>query len=42
MQKVTTKTSSNPEPETDPEVIAFRTQFEDKSPLDELFRLGAQ
>jgi hypothetical protein len=28
--------------ETDAEVIAFRAQFEDRSPLDDLVRQGAQ
>ena len=41
MKKVTTKRSSNPV-EHDPEVLAFRAQFDGRSPLDEIIRTGAQ
>ena len=41
MKKVTAKPSSNPV-EQDAEVLAFRAQFDDKSPLDEIIRVGAQ
>jgi putative transposase len=41
MKKVTTKPSSNPV-EHDPEVLVFRAQFDDRSPLDEIIRAGAQ
>ena len=41
MKKVTTKRSSNPV-EHDPEVVAFRAQFDGRSPLDEIIRVGAQ
>ena len=43
MQKVTTERLTRPESiELDPEVIAFRKQFEAVSSLDEMVRLGAQ
>ncbi len=42
MKKVTTEDARNPEGELDAEVIAFRSQFGDSSPLDELVREGAQ
>ena len=41
MKKVTAKPSSNPV-EQDAEILAFRAQFDDKSPLDEIIRMGAQ
>ena len=41
MKKVTTKRSSNPV-EHDPGVLAFRAQFDGRSPLDEIIRTGAQ
>ena len=41
MNKVTKERASNPV-ECDPEVLAFRAQFEDQSPLDEIIRSGAQ
>jgi len=42
MRKVTTERRVNPVQHTDPEVLAFRAQFDDKSPLDEIIRTGAQ
>ena len=42
MSKVTTGRGSNPEVEVDSEVIAFRSQFEERSPLDQIVRDGAQ
>ena len=43
MKKVTTEQLARPESiDVDPEVIAFRKQFEAVSSLDELVRLGAQ
>ena len=42
MKKVTTEQLSRPESEVDPEVLAFRSQFNSVSPLDELVRQGAQ
>lgn len=42
MKKITTDQLSRPESELDPEVIAFRKQFEAVSPLDEIVRKGAQ
>ncbi len=42
MKKVTTEQLSRPESDLDPEVLAFRSQFESVSPLDELVRQGAQ
>jgi putative transposase len=43
MNKSTTKRKSKPvEQEIDSEVLAFRRQFDDKSPLDELVREGAR
>lgn len=42
MRKVTTEELRNPEGTVDPEVVAFRSQFEDRSPLDEIVRAGAQ
>jgi len=42
MKKVTTEQLSRPESELDPEVLAFRSQFNSVSPLDELVRQGAQ
>ena len=42
MQKVTTEQLTRPDSELDPEVIAFRKQFEPSSPLEELVRQGAQ
>jgi len=41
MKKVTTDQSASPESELDPEVLAFRSQFNSVSPLDELVREGA-
>jgi transposase-like protein len=41
MKKVTKERPSNPV-EQDSEVLAFRAQFDDKSPLDEIIRMGAQ
>jgi len=40
MKKVTTEQLSRPESELDPEVIAFRKQFDAVSPLDEIVRKG--
>lgn len=42
MKKVTTEQLSRPESDLDPEVLAFRSQFNSVSPLDELVRQGAQ
>lgn len=42
MKKVTTEQLSRPESDLDPEVLAFRSQFNSVSPLDELVRRGAQ
>lgn len=42
MKKVTTEQLSRPESELDLEVLAFRSQFNSASPLDELVRQGAQ
>ena len=43
MVKATTARELNPDADqVDPEVIAFRAQFDEQSPLDELVRLGAQ
>ena len=42
MQKVTREQLTRPESTLDPEVIAFKKQFEPASPLDELVRQGAQ
>ena len=43
MTKATTTSSTTPAPEsTDPEVLAFRAQFEERSLLDEIVRQGAQ
>ena len=43
MNKSTTKRKAKPvEQEIDSEVLAFRRQFDDKSPLDELVREGAR
>ena len=42
MKKVPTDQLSRPESEVDPEVLAFRSQFDSVSPLDELVRQGAQ
>ena len=43
MSKSTTKRKAKPvEQEIDSEVLAFRRQFDDKSPLDELVREGAR
>jgi transposase-like protein len=41
MKKVTTEQVQNLEA-VDPEVVAFRAQFDERSPLDELVRSGAQ
>jgi len=41
MKKTTTATRSNPVA-NDPEVVAFRAQFDERSPLDEIVRSGAQ
>ncbi len=41
-RKVTTERRVNPVEHTDPEVLAFRAQFDDRSPLDEIIRTGAQ
>lgn len=41
MKKTTTVSSLNPVT-NDPEVLAFRAQFEQRSPLDEIVRSGAQ
>ncbi len=41
MNKVTTKRTPNPV-DHDPEVLAFRAKFDEKSPLDEIIRIGAQ
>ena len=43
MSKATTTTPRNPAPEApDPEVVHFRAQFDDRSPLDEIVHRGAQ
>lgn len=42
MKKVTTEELQNPEGTFDPEVVAFRSQFENTSPLDEVVHHGAQ
>jgi transposase-like protein len=42
MKKVTTEQLSRPDSDLDPEVLAFRSQFNAVSPLDELVRQGAQ
>jgi transposase-like protein len=43
MSKATTTTQRNPAPESpDAEVLAFRAQFDQRSPLDEIVRRGAQ
>jgi putative transposase len=43
MVKATTARDMNPDADqVDPEVIAFRAQFDNQSPLDELVRVGAQ
>lgn len=43
MTKATTTSSATPASEaTDPEVLAFRAQFDERSPLDEIVRRGAQ
>ena len=42
MSKVTTGRASIPEVEVDSEVIEFRSQFEERSPLDQIVRDGAQ
>ncbi len=42
MKKVTTQRVTSPEAEVDPEVLAFRAQFERRSPLDQIVRDGAQ
>ena len=42
MTKVTTGCLTNPEPEVDAEVLAFRAQFGDRSPLDQIVQDGAQ
>ena len=41
MKKTTTAARSNPVV-SDPEVVAFRAQFDERSPLDEIVRSGAQ
>ena len=41
MKKTTTAARSNPVA-NDPEVVAFRAQFDERSPLDEIVRSGAQ
>ena len=38
MKKVTTERRVNPVEHTDPEVLAFRAQFDERSPLDEIIR----
>ncbi len=40
--KVTTVAASIPEAKADAEVLAFRAQFEERSPLDQIVRDGAQ
>lgn len=43
MTKATTTSPRTPAPEaTDPEVLAFRAQFDERSPLDEIVRREAQ
>ena len=43
MKQTTTDTGATPVgPELDPEVLAFRAQFDERSPLDELIREGAR
>ena len=42
MSKVTTERVTNPEAEFDSEVLAFRAQFEERSPLDQIVLEGAQ
>lgn len=41
MKKTTTAARSNPVA-NDPEVVAFRAQFDERSPLDEIVRSGAE
>jgi transposase-like protein len=38
----TERPASNPDAQPDPEVLAFRAQFDERSPLDEIVRDGAQ
>jgi len=42
MRQVTTEALAGPAAELDPEVVAFRAEFGQTSPLDELVRTGAQ
>jgi putative transposase len=42
MRQVTTEALRGPAAELDPEVVAFRAEFGETSPLDELVRTGAQ
>ena len=42
MRQVTTEALKGPDAPLDPEVVAFRAQFGETSPLDELVRTGAQ
>lgn len=42
MRQLTKEALDNPVAALDPEVLAFRKQFDQKSPLDEIVRLGAQ
>ena len=43
MSKATSTSATLPAPDsTDPEVVAFRASFDERSPLDELVRRGAQ
>jgi len=42
MRQVTTEALRSPAAELDPEVVAFRAEFGETSPLDELVRTGAQ
>jgi len=42
MRQITTEAVAGPAAELDPEVVAFRAEFGQTSPLDELVRTGAQ
>src|SRR3989304_6667553 len=42
MRQVTTAAWKGPDADLDPEVVAFRAEFGETSPLDELVRTGAQ
>ena len=42
MRQTTTATIASPAATLDPEVVEFRSQFDQTSPLDELVRTGAE